>query len=498
MGLAYEVGLPLVAEADVHAPWNGHDTRVLIMAVVGIAIIVVLIVALKVHAFLSLTIGALFVGVASGIGAGDVTKSYENGVGSVLGYVGVLIALGAMVGKLLADSGGADQVVDTLLRGKPGGLPWKMALIAFIIGIPMFFEIGLVLLIPVVVLAVRRTGARAMLLGIPALAGLSVLHGFVPPHPGPLAAIGVLKGNVGITLALGLLVAIPTVIVAGPLFGRLAAKWVPIGAAGAALEVGSGHHDSEPVPSGAGAHDAATTDAHHDAQHAAPAGTTRTRTPSFAATLSTVLLPVALMLIKAASDVWMSPDNAIYPVLQFIGDPVVALLIAVLIAMYTFGTAVGFGIPELSRKIGESLLPISGVMLIVGAGGGFKQVLVDGGTGTAIAKIAIAANLSALLLGWIVAVLIRLATGSATVATVTAAGIVAPLATGLSTTHIALVVLAIGAGSLFFSHVNDAGFWLVKEYFGMTVGETIKTWSVMETVISVMGLGMTLLLSTFL
>ncbi|HWD80950.1 MAG TPA: hypothetical protein VG497_18785, partial [Kribbella sp.] len=396
MSLAYEVGLPLVAEADVHAPWNGHDTRVLIMAVLGIAIIVVLIVALKVHAFLSLTIGALFVGVASGIGAGAVTKSYENGVGSVLGYVGVLIALGAMVGKLLADSGGADQVVDTLLRGRSGGLPWKMALIAFIIGIPMFFEIGLVLLIPVVVLAVRRTGARAMLLGIPALAGLSVLHGFVPPHPGPLAAIGVLKGNVGITLALGLLVAIPTVIVAGPLFGRLAANWVPIGAAGAALEVGSGHHDSEPERPQDGTHDG-TAAGPHNPQHAAPQGTVqgttqgsapgtvRTGTPSFAATLTTVLLPVVLMLIKAASDVWMSKDNAIYPVLQFIGDPVVALLIAVLIAMYTFGTAVGFGVPELSRKIGESLLPISGVMLIVGAGGGFKQVLVDGGTGTAIA-----------------------------------------------------------------------------------------------------------------
>jgi GntP family gluconate:H+ symporter len=484
MSLAYEAGLvPLVAEADVHAPWNGHDTRVLIVAVLGIAVIVALIVAFKVHAFLSLTIGALFVGVASGIGAGAVTKSYENGVGSVLGYVGVLIALGAMVGKLLADSGGADQVVDTILRGRTGALPWKMALIAFIIGIPMFFEIGLVLLIPVVVLAVRRTGARAMLLGIPALAGLSVLHGFVPPHPGPLAAIGVLGGNVGITLALGLLVAIPTVIVAGPLFGRLAAKWVPIGAAGAALEVGAGHHEIE---------------GEHSAPKDAAPGSVRTRTPSFTATIVTVLLPVALMLIKAASDVWMSKENALYPFLQFIGDPVVALLIAVLLAMYTFGTAVGFGIPELSRKIGESLLPISGVMLIVGAGGGFKQVLVDGGTGTAIAKIAIAANLSALLLGWIVAVLIRLATGSATVATVTAAGIVAPLATGESTTYLALVVLAIGAGSLFFSHVNDAGFWLVKEYFGMTVGETIKTWSVMETLISVVGLAMTLLLSIFI
>jgi GntP family gluconate:H+ symporter len=193
----------------------------------------------------------------------------------------------------------------------------------------------------------------------------------------------------------------------------------------------------------------------------------------------------------------MSKKATIYPVLQFIGDPVVALLIAVLLAMYTFGTAVGFTAPVLSRKIGESLLPIVGVLLIVGAGGGFKQVLVDGGTGTAIAKIAVAASLSALVLGWIVAVLIRLATGSATVATVTAAGIVSPLAGGLSAANLALVVLAIGAGSLFFSHVNDAGFWLVKEYFGLTVGETIKSWSLMETIISVMGFALTLLLSLF-
>ena len=204
------------------------------------------------------------------------------------------------------------------------------------------------------------------------------------------------------------------------------------------------------------------------------------------------------MLIKAAADLWMNPHAALYPVLQFIGDPVVALLLAVLLAMVTFGTAVGFNRSTLTKKIGDSLLPIVGVMLIVGAGGGFKQVLVDGGAGTAIAKLAVAAGLSALLLGWMVAALIRLATGSATVATVTAAGIVAPLSTGLSTTHLALLVLAIGAGSLIFSHVNDAGFWLVKEYFGMTVGQTIKTWSVMETIISVMGLGLVLLLSTFL
>ena len=446
---------------------NAHDTQVLIVAAVGIAIIVALIVWLKLHAFLALTVGALFVGVGSGIPLGKVTASYENGVGGVLGYVGVLIALGAMVGKLLADSGGADKVVDTLLRGRPAALPWKMALIAAIIGIPMFFEIGLVLLIPVVMLAVHRSKGPAMRLGIPALAGLSVLHGFIPPHPGPLAAIAILHANVGITLALGLLVALPTVAVAGPLYGIVAARLVPIGAAGAGLAV------------------TATSD-----QDVRP-----THSPRFGVIMATLLFPLVLMLAKAGADIGMDKAAPAHALLDFIGDPVFALLAAVLLAMVTFGTAVGFTPAVLGKKIGASLMPVVGVMLIVGAGGGFKQSLVDGGTGMAIAKIALAAGLSTLVLGWIVAVLIRLATGSATVATVTAAGIVAPLATGLAPAQLSLVVLSVGAGSLFFSHVNDAGFWLVKEYFGMTVGQTIKTWSLMETVISVMGLVLTFGLS---
>ena len=498
---------------------GGHDIQVLIVAAVGIAIVVLLIVFLRVHAFIALTIGALFVGIGSGIALDKVTASYETGVGGVLGYVGVLIALGAMLGKLLADSGGADKVVDTLLRGRPATLPWKMALIAGIIGIPMFFEIGLVLLIPVVMLAVHRSKGPAMRLGIPALAGLSVLHGFVPPHPGPVAAIAILHANLGLTLALGLLVAIPTVAVAGPLFGMLAARMVPIGAAGAGLAVtvgstgetsavsaGSSGTAEAMAPIGsAGAGLAATRGSTGDTRAAGTrtSGTgaqdpDATRSPTFAWTLITLLSPLVLMLIKAAADIWIAKGGALRPALDFIGDPVVALLIAVLLAMVTFGTTVGFSASVLAKKIGASLLPIVGVMLIVGAGGGFKQALVDGGTGVAIAKIALAAGLSTLLLGWIVAVLIRLSTGSATVATVTAAGIIAPLAAGLSPNHLALVVLAIGAGSLFFSHVNDAGFWLVKEYFGLTVGQTIKTWSLMETIISVMGLLLTLLLSLFL
>jgi GntP family gluconate:H+ symporter len=499
---------PRTATNPVDEPWSGHDTQVLIVAAIGIAIVVLLIVWVKMHAFLALTIGALFVGIASGIALNKVTASYETGAGGVLGYVGVLIALGAMLGKLLADSGGADVVVNTLLKGRRATLPWKMALIAGIIGIPMFFEIGLVLLIPVVMLAVRRVKGPAMLLGIPALAGLSVLHGFIPPHPGPLAAIGILHANVGITLALGLLVAIPTVVIAGPLFGRLAARWVPIGAAGAALAVTGGSTDSD-ERRGAGGHRGTraaagtmmtptpTTEARTETVGTAQ-DPDATRSPTFAVTLLTILSPLVLMLVKAAADIWVDPKAAIRPFLDFIGDPVFALLFAVLLAMVTFGTAVGFTASVLTRKIGHSLAPIVGVVFIVGAGGGFKQVLVDGGTGIAIAKIAVAASLSALLLGWIVAVLIRVATGSATVATVTAAGIVAPIAAGLPIGQLSLVVLAVGAGSLFFSHVNDAGFWLVKEYFGLTVGETIKTWSVMETVISVVGLVFVLLLSLFL
>lgn len=502
----FSMGVSILADAasdKMHEPWAAHDTQVLIVAILGIALVVVLIIWAKMHAFLALTIASLLVGIFSGIPLADVTKSYETGVGGVLGYVGVLIALGAMLGKLLGDSGGADKIVDTLLHGSKASLPWKMALIAGIIGIPMFFEVGLVLLVPVVMLAVHRSKGPTMLLAIPALAGLSVLHGFIPPHPGPVAAVGILNADIGITLAFGLIVAVPTVAICGPLFSHLAARWVPIGPAGAGLAfVGGGATEASAESNGAAV--TALKPGKHLAGDAVtanvPAGEIATeakRVPSFGWTLVTVLSPVFLMLLRAAADLWVDPNSGLYKTLNIIGDPVVALLIAVLLAMVTFGTSVGFTAKVLGKKIGESLLPIVGVMLIVGSGGGFKQVLVDGGTSTAIGKVAVALSLSALVLGWIVAVLIRVATGSATVATVTAAGIVAPLAAGLPATQLALVVLAVGAGSLFFSHVNDAGFWLVKEYFGLSIWETIKTWSVMETLISVVGLLCVLLLSVF-
>ncbi|MFG1641851.1 gluconate:H+ symporter [Amycolatopsis sp. NPDC049252] len=446
------------------AAWTGHDTRLIAATVVAIAVIVVLITKVKLHPFLSLVLGSIVLGLAAGMPVDKLLKSFSGGVGSTVASVGILIALGAMLGKLLADSGGADQIVDTVLgKARGAALPWAMALVAALIGLPMFFEIGLVMLIPVVLLAAKRTGKPLMLLGIPAVAGLSVLHGLVPPHPGPLAAAGALNANVGITLAFGLLVGIPTLMIAGPLFGKLAARLVP---------------DATPperlIP-----------------ERADP---DKPR-PSFAATLTTVLLPVVLMLAKALSDILLGKENQARRVLDFVGDPLIALLAAVLVGMVLLGRPAGLDRARLSTVVGESLGPIAGIMLIVGAGGGFKQTLVDAGVGDVITSLAKDANLSPLLLGWLVAVAIRLATGSATVATVSAAGIVAPLAATMDPSHSALLVLAIGAGSLFFSHVNDAGFWLVKEYFGLSVGQTLKTWSVMETLISVVAIALILPLS---
>jgi len=459
---------------------SAGSTQLIAAALVGIAVIVLLITQLKLHPFLSLTVGSITVGALGGMQLKDALTSFGTGVGATVASVGTLIALGAMFGRLLADSGGADQIVDTIVRRATArSLPWAMALVGALIGLPMFFEIGLVLLIPVILLVSRRSGLPLMRVGIPALAGLSVMHGLVPPHPGPLVAIAALNANLGVTMALGVLVAIPVVALAGPLLSKHVARWVP--AAEPAVLVTSG----APAPvvrerSGGGAAS--------DADDVA-------RRPTFAVTLCTVLLPVVLMMGKALVDVFRTDGNGVRAALDFLGTPLVALLLAVFVAMVTFGRGSGMNRAQIATSLEKSLPPIAGILLIVAAVGGFKQTLVDTGIGGVLAHAIAGSSMSPLLLAWIVAVLIRLATGSATVATVTASGILAPLALTLSTGQTSLLVLAIGSGSLFFSHVNDAGFWLVKEYFGLTVAETIKSWSVMETVISVAGLLLVLLLS---
>jgi GntP family gluconate:H+ symporter len=454
----------LAADAPEPITSAGH-AQLGIAVLAGIAVIVLLITKFKLHAFLSLTIGSLALGAFAGAPLDKAITSFTTGLGSTVAGVGVLIALGAILGKMLADSGGADQIVDTILaRANGRTMPWAMVLIASVIGLPLFFEVGVVLLIPVVLMVAKRGNYSLMRIGIPALAGLSVMHGLVPPHPGPLVAIDAVKANLGVTLALGVLVAIPTVIIAGPLFSRFATRWVDV-----------------PAP---------------DRMIPQRPSAELERRPGFGATLATILLPVVLMLAKALVDIVIDdPENTVQRVFDVVGSPLIALLAAVLVGIFTLLRPAGFAKERVSQLVEKGLAPIAGILLIVGAGGGFKQTLIDSGVGQMVLDISKDWSIPALLLAWLIAVAIRLATGSATVATVSAAGLVAPLAADMSTTHAALLVLAIGAGSLFFSHVNDAGFWLVKEYFGLNVGQTIKTWSVMETIISVVAGGLVLLLS---
>jgi GntP family gluconate:H+ symporter len=454
--------VPLADTVPLIEPVAG-GWQLVIAALLAIALIVLLITYFKLHPFLALIFGGLTVGIVAGENISDVITSFSTGFGTTAAGVGALIALGSMFAKLLADSGGADQIVDTIVgRSSARALPWAMAGVGALIGLPMFFEIGLVLLMPVIYLVARRAQVSVITIGIPTLAGLSAMHGLVPPHPGPLVAITTLNADLGTTLMLGVLVAVPTVVVAGPLFGKLAGRWVDV-----------------PAPDlFDGAEDRAKDDR-----------------PGFAITVATVLLPVALMMAKAIADIVIDdPENGVQKVFDVIGNPFIALLSAVIVAMFTFGRNSGMDKFGIAKSVESALPAIAGILLIVAAGGGFKQVLVDTGIGTLLADWAKGANVSVLLLAWVIAVLIRLATGSATVATITASALMLGLVDGLSQGETSLVVLAIGAGSVFFSHVNDAGFWLVKEYFGLSVGQTIKSWSLMETVLSVSGLIFVLLL----
>ena len=467
---------------------SANHTQLVIAAILGIGVVIVLITWLKVHPFLSLIIGSAVLGVTAGFGVSATIKSFVKGVGDTVGSVGLLIALGAMIGGLLADSGGAELIVNRVVeRVSPRMLPWAMVAVAALVGLPLFFEIGVVLLVPIVLLVARRSGVSLLKIGIPTLAGLSVLHGLVPPHPGPVAAITFLHADLGLTLLYGIIIAVPTVVIAGPLFGSVIGRYVHVPTPMALAPTREAD-----VRTGDGPGAAAAADME---QKTATQSGTGKRAPGLIPTVATMLTPVVLMLADAIAVLTLNKNNGVRSVLDVIGQPVVALLLGVIVAMFTLGVGAGLPRDKISASVGGALGPIAGILLIVAAGGGFKQTLVDAGVGDVVASAANNSHFPVLVLGWLIAVGIRLATGSATVATVTAAGIVVPLAGGLGSHQLALLALAIGAGSLFFSHVNDAGFWLVKEYFGMSVGQTLASWSVMETIISVVCLIGALLLN---
>ncbi|MFD2703692.1 gluconate:H+ symporter [Paenibacillus shunpengii] len=442
-----------------------HTATMLIWTLITIVILIVLISKYKWNPFVSLLISALMLGLLTGMNAEDVIGSITGGVGGTLGTIAIVIGLGTMLGKMMAESGGAERIATTLVnRFGQKRVHWAMMIVGFIVGIPVFFEVGLILLIPIVFTVARKTGLSIIKIGIPILAGLSTVHGLVPPHPAPMIAIDAFDANLGMTIFYSILVGLPTAIIAGPVFGNIISKRVQVEPPAELAEQFSLKSERE--------------------------------LPGFGITLLTILLPVILMLAgSVAMIVDPAGTNGLTHFLEFIGDEIVALLISVVFALFSLGFARGFNKSEISKFTSECLAPTASIILIIGGGGAFKQVLIDSGVGNAIAELATSININVILFAWLVAALIRVATGSATVAMTTAAGIVAPVLGMSPDVSVELVVLATGAGSLFLSHVNDAGFWMIKEFFNMSVSQTLKTWSVMECILSVVALILILLLS---
>jgi GntP family gluconate:H+ symporter len=440
--------------------------QLLVHAAVAIVALVVLIARYKLNPFVTLVLVSLALGVSVGMPMGGIVKAFEAGVGNTLGHIALVVALGTMLGKMMAESGGAERIAHTVIAAfGERRVHWAMAVIAFIVGIPVFFEVGFVLLVPIAFTVAKRTGTNMVFVGIPMVAGLSVVHGLVPPHPAALIAVTAYNADIGRTIAYALLVGLPTAAVAGPLFGKLVSRYVV-------------PDPNNPLM-----------------DEMAEQGTPRDL-PSFGVTLFTILLPVALMLLGSWADLFARPKSLANDLLRLAGNSVVALLIALLVSFWTLGRARGFDRNTILKFTNDCLGPIAAVTLVVGAGGGFGRILMDSGISNAVVGLAMGAHLSPLLLGWLVAALIRVATGSATVAMTTACGIVAPIVARAGGVSPELMVLATGAGSLILSHVNDGGFWLVQEYFGLTVPQTFRTWTVCETIISVMALVLTFALAS--
>jgi len=440
------------------------DTRLLLYALGAVIALIVLIARFRLHPFVALVAVSLGMGVAAGMPLVAAVTSFQDGVGNALGFIAIVVGLGTMLGKMMAESGAATRIATTLidLFGERR-VHWAIMVVAFIVGIPVFFQVGFVLLIPLVFTIARRTGMSLIKIGIPLVAGLSVVHGMLPPHPAAMLAVGAYHADVGRTILYGLLVGLPTASLAGPIFAAWIAPRIVLPAENpmaAQLEGGSVQE-----------------------------------MPGFGISLFTVLIPVILMLLATAADVTLDSASPVRSGLHFVGHPIVALLLALLFSFWSLGRPRHFTREEVMKFCNDCLGPTATILLVIGAGGGFNQVLVKSGVGGAIADMAIGSHASPLVLAWIVAALIRVATGSATVAMTTAAGIVAPIAAATPGTHVELLVLATGAGSLVLSHVNDSGFWLIKEFFNMTVPQTLKTWTVAETIIGVAGLGFIMLLS---
>lgn len=432
------------------------------MAILAVIVVVALLVGLigwlKVQPFLAFVIAAITAALIVGVPLDTIPKTIEKGIGDLLGPLSVIIVLGAMFGKLIADTGAAQRIAASLVAlFGPRLLPLALAITGFVVGIPLFYNVGFVLLVPLVFSLAYRAKLPVVVVGIPMLAGLSIAHGFLPPHPSPVALVAQLDADMGLTLIYGLIVGVPTLLIAGPLFARTLN--------GFALPEG-GLFASAPL---------------EDAE-----------LPGAFNAFAVALLPVAMIAVATLLGYAALPP-AVAEGVAFLGNPMIVMLVSLLVATVTLGLARGVPIGQMMESYGSAVKDIAGILLIIAGAGGLKQVFTAGGIDVALAGSLSTIPVPPLLLGWLVAMGIRVALGSATVAGLTAVGIVAPLvaATGADPN---LMVLAIGAGSLMCSHVNDSGFWMFKEYFGLSLKDTFRSWTLMETLVGSFGLIFVLIL----
>jgi Gnt-I system high-affinity gluconate transporter len=407
----------------------------------------------KINAFLSFLIVSIIAGITLGLPLPKIAGAVEKGMGDVLGSLIIIITTGAMLGKLVAESGAAQKIAEVMMStfGKKH-IQWAMVTTGFIIGIPLYYGIGFVLMVPLIFSVVYRYKLNAIYIGLPMLAALSVTHGFLPLHPSPAALVVQFDANMGLTLFYGMIIAIPAIVIGGPIFAK-------------SLK----HIEAQPL---------AAFRTKELPEEALPGGLV---------SLLTALLPVILLAVASFLPLTLPAGSSITPVVTFLGNPSIVMLIVVLIATYTLGLARGMTMNEIMNLYSDAVKDIAMILLIITGSGALKEILVQTGVSLEIARYLDGIAIDPLILGWLIAALIRFAVGSATVAGLTTAGIIFPLMEAAHTDP-NLMVLAVGAGSLMFSHVNDSGFWLFKEYFNLSLKDTFRSWALMETIVGTMGL----------
>ncbi|MFF1692975.1 GntP family permease [Streptomyces sp. NPDC058257] len=479
---------------------TGHTWTLLIILAAAIAALITLINSrLRFHPFIALMTVSVGVALAAGQPVEKIAESLESGAGGILGDVGVTLAFGAMLGRLLSTSGATDRIARLIVdRASARSLPWYVTGAAFVIGIPMFFEIGLIVLLPLIFSVAQRlerthkiNGSPYVYLAAPAIGALSTLHGMVAPHPGPLVAVEGLHANLGMTIAVGLICAIPTIIIAGPVYGRWIAPRLDVRPDPELIAKFTGSGDEPQKPQ-----KPQKPQECEEPQEAPEAQEPRKNKVRTGWALAAVLVPVVLMLLRTIAELAYDESSQVRHVLTFTGEPVIAMLIGFLFALFALGYRSGLSPDSIRSSLADSLKAVAGILLIIAGGGAFNQVLEDSGIGKAVESAASGMHINVIVLGWLMALLLSFSTGSATVGIVAATGILAPLAQGGSTLHTSLLVVAIGAGSIGLNYVNHAGFWLVKESFGMTLGQATKSHTAIQTIVSVCGLLMALLVST--